>query len=193
MSLTWKDIATDVGKAAPVLGGLLAGQAGAAVGSIVASALGVGNNPSDVKVALATDPDAAVKLADIEKDRTLGLQSLVVQAEQNRLVAATAAQLAVNETMQSEDKSDHWPTYSWRPAIGFAVGLNVVASSVLVLGVFGATVFGGQHAAAAIAQLPMVLGSLAAINGTVLPILGIASYFRGKAQASPDVPSDTRG
>lgn len=193
MSLTWKDIAADVGLAAPVLGTLVAGPAGAAVGGLIASALSCSSTPDDVKVALATNPDAAVKLAEIEKDKTLGLQQLLVASENNRLVAETSAQLAVNATMQTEDKSDHWPTYSWRPAIGFAVGLNVVASSVLVLGVFAVTVFGGKQAAIAIAQLPMVLGALAAINGTVLPILGIASYFRGKAQADPTVTTDNRG
>lgn len=52
---------------------------------------------------------------------------------------------------------------------------------------------GVEGAAAALGQLPAVLGALAAISATVLPILGIASYFRGKMQADPGVPADVRG
>ncbi|MBC7665587.1 MAG: hypothetical protein H7276_17675, partial [Caulobacter sp.] len=85
------------------------------------------------------------------------------------------------------------PTYTWRPVLGFAVGFNVLASSLLVLGVFAGVGLGSPAAALAVAQLPMVLGALAGINGTVLPILGIASWFRGKAQADPSIPTDMRG
>ena len=38
--MEWKDVANVVGKAAPILGTLLGGPAGAAVGALVASALG---------------------------------------------------------------------------------------------------------------------------------------------------------
>jgi len=191
--MEWKDIAKMVGGAAPILGTLIGGPAGAAIGSLVASGLGVGNTPDEVSQALAVNPDAAVKLKQIEGTRQTELQGLVVQAEQNRLAAETAAVNAVNATMQGEAKSDHWPTYSWRPFIGFCVGVNTLSASLLVLMVFVPVMFGVKEAAAAMANLPMVLGSLAAISATVLPILGIASYFRGKAQADPDVPTDSRG
>ena len=95
--------------------------------------------------------------------------------------------------MQAETKSDHWPSYAWRPFIGFCVGFNTLAAAILVLGTFAGALAGAAAASAAIAQLPMVLGSLAAISGTVLPILGIASWFRGKAQADPSIPTDMRG
>ena len=191
--MDWRDIASTVGKFAPMVGTALGGPAGAAVGAVVASALGTSATPDAVHAALATNPDAAVKLAQIEKDRQVELQQLVVQAEANRLANDTAAVQAVNATMQTEAKSEHWPSYSWRPFIGFCVGFNTAAAAVVVLGVFGAIVTGQQQAAVAVAQLPMVLGSLAAINGIVMPILGIASYFRGKAQADPNVPTDNRG
>jgi len=191
--MDWKSISESIAKFAPLLGRALAGPAGAAAGDIVAAALGVSNTPDAVQQALATNPDAAVKLRQIETDETVQLRQLVVTAEANRLAAETAQIQSINTTMQSEGQSAHWPTYSWRPAIGFAVALNTLASSVLVLGVFGAVVVGSAQAAAAVGQLPLVLGALAAISGTVLPILGIASYFRGKMQADPAVPSDNRG
>jgi hypothetical protein len=193
MSMDWKDIAGIVGKSAPILGTLLGGPAGGAVGALVASALGVGSVPDAVSQALATNPDAAVKLQQIEATRQVELQTLLVQAEASRLSAETAAVQAVNTTIQAEAKADHWPTYAWRPFIGFCVGFNTIAASLLVLGVYGGVMFGAQQAAAALPSLPLVLGALAAISGTVLPILGIASYFRGKMQADPNVATDGRG
>ncbi len=191
--MDWKDIASTIGSAAPLLGTLIGGPAGGAVGAMVASALGVGNSADEVSQALATNPDAAVKLKQIESTRQVDLQGLVVQAESNRLASETAAVQAVNATMQTEAKAEHWPTYAWRPFIGFMVGINTAAASVLVLGVYGGVMAGSMQASAALPTLPLVLGALAAISGTVLPILGIASYFRGKAQADPNVAIGTRG
>lgn len=193
MAFDWKDIAEKVGAFAPILGTLVAGPAGGAVGAMIASALGVANTPDAVHEALKVNPDAAVKLAQIEKDRQVELQQLVVTAENNRLAAETAAVGAVNATMQAEAKSEHWPTYTWRPFIGFCVGINTLAASLLVLAVFVPMMFGNAQATVAIAQLPTVLGALAAISGVVMPILGIASWFRGKAQADPANQTPARG
>lgn len=186
--MDWKDVAGMVGKFAPVLGTLIGGPAGAGVGALVASALGVGADPSEVAQALSLSPDAAIKLKQLEKERQVELQGLLVTAEANRLAAETAASSEVNQTMRAESQSERWPQWSWRPFIGFCVGLNSLAASVLVLVVFGATVYGAPAAAAAVASLPTVLGALAGISLTVMPVLGIASYFRGKAQADPAIP-----
>lgn len=191
--MEWKDVANAVGKFAPEVGTLLGGPAGAAVGSLVSAALGVGNSPDVVSQALATDPDAAVKLAQIKADNDVELKKLLFAHADNALAADTARIQAVNATMQDEAKSDHWLTYSWRPMTGMAVAFNVFASSVLVLVAYvGPMVMTGVPANLLI-QLPSILGSLAALNATVLPILGIASYFRGKMQADPTVATDNRG
>lgn len=131
---------------------------------------------------LKSSPDLAAKYAQAVLEQQLEFQKLAVQNATD-----------VNVTMQSEAKSDHWPSYTWRPFIGFCVGFNTIAASVLVLGVFAGTLAGIPAAALAIIQLPTVLGSLAAISATVLPILGIASWFRGKMQADPNIPTDMRG
>lgn len=196
MSVGWKDIALTVAKVAPMLGAVLGSPAAAgasAVGAVIASALGVGNTPDDVRAALASNPEASAKLAQIEATRQIDLQKLVVQVAAAQLAAETAAVQAVNATMQGEARSENWPTYSWRPFIGFCVGFNTAAAAILVLAVYGGVMFGAKDAAGALPTLPLVLGALAAISGTVLPILGIASYFRGKAQADPLVATDMRG
>jgi hypothetical protein len=191
--MDWKDIEGVIGNAAPLLGTLIGGPAGPVIGGMIASALGTQATPDAVSQAIAANPDAAVKLRQIESDQATKLRELAVTAENNRLIAETAAVAAVNATMQTEAKADHWPTYSWRPFLGFCVGLNTISASALVLGVFGAVIFGAPQAAAAVTQLPSVLGALAAISATVLPILGVASWYRGKMQADPNTKTDNRG
>jgi hypothetical protein len=173
--MEWRDLAGIVGKAAPILGTLIGGPAGAAVGGLVASALGVGNTPDAVSQALAVNPDAAVKLAEIERARQVDLQGLLVTAEGNRLAAETASVQAVNATMQSEAKADHWPTYTWRPFIGFIFGFYI--ASLFTLPLFG--------------KIPVVMDPY--MIGAIGGILGVASWFRGKAQADPRIPTDNRG
>lgn len=176
MSTSWQGIAEDVAQAAPLLGTLIGGPAGAAVGGLVAHALGTPAQPDAVRAAVQSDPQAAVKLQQMALDNQVQLQQLAITAEQNRLAADTAGQQSVNGTMQVEDKSDHWPTYTWRPFMGFISGIMIL----------------GNFFVLPLLKLPvppvptdawLFLGS----------VLGVASYFRGKAQANPDLPTDNRG
>jgi hypothetical protein len=75
--MNWKSIAKSVGQAAPLLGAVLAGPAGGAVGSLIASGLGVDGNPESVAAALS-DPDTLVRLKQIEADHRAELESMAV-------------------------------------------------------------------------------------------------------------------
>lgn len=132
--------------------------------------------------ALKASPDLALKYRQAVLDQEVEFQKLAVQ---------NAAD--VNATMRAEAAAEHWPTYSWRPSIGFAFAFNLVMSSVLVLAVYAAQVFGAAGADKAISALPGTLGALAAISGLATPILGIASWYRGKMQADPAIPTTNRG
>jgi hypothetical protein len=132
--------------------------------------------------ALQADPNLVLQYRKAILDQEVAFEQLAVQ---------NAAD--VNKTMQAEDGSSHWPTYSWRPWIGFNFGLNLTLASVLVIMVFVAQVLDAKGADKAIAALPAALGALAAINALATPILGIASWFRGKMQADPSIPTDNRG
>ncbi|MBQ2648276.1 MAG: hypothetical protein IJF82_14635 [Achromobacter sp.] len=88
--MDWKDLAGVVSKAAPVLGGVLGGPAGVAVGGLVATALGTDASPDSVSAAILRDPQAAIKLKELETNSRVQLQQLAVTAEQNRLQAAAA-------------------------------------------------------------------------------------------------------
>jgi hypothetical protein len=81
--MNWNSIKETVGKVAPLAGTLLGGPAGAAVGGLISSALGVENNPDAVAAAL-NDPDAVVKLKELEsneRQHLLQMQLATLQAE----------------------------------------------------------------------------------------------------------------
>ena len=94
--MDWKDIAGVVGKAAPILGTLLGGPAGGAVGGLIASALGTGNDPADVQAALA-NPEAAVKLREVEARRQVELQALAVDMAKAEIATAAADRASARE------------------------------------------------------------------------------------------------
>lgn len=83
--MKWSDIADVVGKAAPLIGSVIGGPAGAGVGAMVASALGVENTPEAVQAALG-NPDNLVKLKEIESNERKHL--LDVQLEHLRIEAS---------------------------------------------------------------------------------------------------------
>ena len=87
--MDWKEIGrTAASVGAPLLGGALFGPAGAAVGSIIAARFGVSPDatPGQVLTAIKGDPDAALKLRQIETTHVERLQEL----ENERLRIETA-------------------------------------------------------------------------------------------------------
>ena len=178
---------------APTAATLLGGPAVGLAVKFLADKLGVSDSTVDsVTAAMAgmiETPEGRIKLAEI--DAALRTHAIDAGIDLERLAVENAAD--INKSLQAEAVAEHWPTYSWRPAIGFSVALNTVAASILVIVVYGGVMLGNKDAAAAITTLPLVLGALAAISGTVMPILGIASWFRGRAQADPSIATNNRG
>ena len=185
------DLKTALGSIAPTLAMMLGGPlAGTAVSGLLA-AFGIdstGDQGKDVAAitkvvqggAMTPDIIAAVRKADQDHAEKMGQQGIDLQriaADHDKAIlqGQVDALTAVNKTMQAEATSDHWPTYSWRPFIGFMFGGYV--ASMWLLPLAGVT--------------PVVLSSdlTLAVGG----ILGVASFFRGKMQADPAVPSDNRG
>jgi hypothetical protein len=152
----------------------------------------------------AATPDAALAAIQADPAKALEFQAKVVESHvelaridadlQKAEITAQAQNASdVNKTMQTEAASEHWPTYSWRPFIGFVFGLNMLIATITASAVFIGVMCGMASAAQALAALPQMLGALAAINGLATPVLGIASYFRGKMQADPSVPTNNKG
>lgn len=88
--MNWSDIGSLVGRAAPIVGTLLGGPAGAAVGALVASALNVSNDPDSVNAALAASPDALVRIQELQVNARVQLEQLAVQIETTRIQAEGA-------------------------------------------------------------------------------------------------------
>jgi len=105
----WDSIKDTVGSVAPMAGSLLGGPAGSAVGSMIASALGVSNTPDAVAAAIKSDPQAAIKIRQIE-----------AQLEQTRLEVR-------GQAIQAEATGESWLQRNWRP-------LTMIWFSILVGG-----------------------------------------------------------
>ncbi len=177
--MSWKAIANTVGKIAPTLGSLLGGRAGESIGTLIATTLGVENTPEAVSEALRINPEAAVKLAEIESNERVRLKELLFEQVKVEITAETQNMTDINATMQAEGKSEHFLTYSWRPLIGYSVAIASIGGVVITITAYIAALCGRPEG---LTNLPMVLGALAGLNLTSMPVLGVASYFRGKAQ-----------
>ena len=66
--MNWMDIGKQaIQMGAPILGGALGGPAGAAVGAMIANQFGVDTpTPANIMAAIKADPEAAIKLREVE-------------------------------------------------------------------------------------------------------------------------------
>ncbi len=133
--MNWSDVGSFVGKAAPMVGTLLGGPAGAAVGALVASALNVNADPDSVGAMLAGNPDALVKVQELQVNAKVQLQQLAVTAENNRLQAEAAQYAAEAADRDSARKlAAQQPRDIIRPAITIMLVLGSIGIMVAVLG-----------------------------------------------------------
>jgi hypothetical protein len=158
---------------ATALGGPLAGAAIAWFSHVT------GTDSKDVNDIIDTikgmTPEQRAAIAAKETEFKLAMAQLGYQTDKDILDANVRATEAVNTTMQAEAKSEHWSTYTWRPCIGFSVAFNLASSSIVI---FIAYIFKPELVTA----IPNMLTAQAGLNAVALPILGVASYFRGKMQ-----------
>lgn len=164
--MNWSDLKSALGASAPLLGSLIGGPAGATIGAMIASALGVPASPEAVSQAVINNPDCAVCLRQIEAEQSVRLQELASDQARAELAAETARLQAINATMQAEARSEHWPQWGWRPFIGFITGIMVLGCYFI---------------------LPLAKIPVPAVPETVwmmlCTILGVASWWRGKEKA----------
>lgn len=133
--MNWSDIGSLVGKAAPLVGTLLGGPAGAAVGAMVADVLGVQRDPEAVNSALVGNPEAYARIAELQINAKVQLQQLAVTAELNRLQAEGAQYSAEAADRDSARKlAAQQPRDFIRPAITLLLVLGSLGMMVFVLG-----------------------------------------------------------
>lgn len=90
--MDWSDLKSVIGKAAPIIGTALGGPAGALVGTLVSSALGTDNTPLAVQAALQANPDAFLKLQQLEVSHTEFLANILAQNNQSQLAVDLVAE-----------------------------------------------------------------------------------------------------
>ncbi len=167
--MDWKDLKGIVGKVAPLLGTLLGGPAGGAVGALVSSVLGVDNEPDEVRKALEADPSLLLKLREAEIQQQTQLQQMMVESETQRMTQ-------VNETIRAELASgDRFKSY-WRPLFGYIMALTWGA---IMLSTTYQILFKPGDAAATIGAL----GQLSGLWGIGLAVLGINVWKRSDDKA----------
>lgn len=137
--------------------------------------------PDAALAAIQADPNLAMQFQKAVLDQQVEIQKLLSADHQADLNADVANTAAVNTTMQTEAKADHWPTYSWRPFVGFCFGVAWLGDYLVL------PIIHGYMPTVAVPVVPTE--AWVAIGG----VLGVASFFRGKMQADPRVPSDNRG
>ena len=186
--MNWSDVAKSISSFAPQIATVLAATgvgapvaaAVAAAGALVSGALGVPNNPDDVAQALVTNPDAAVKLRQIDADHGEHLAAIAAGRASAELAADTSALATVNETMQVEDKTR---VFSWRDFWGYTSGaaFAVVVGAVIYL--IWASIYYTKPEL--LAQIPAVVGAFTTLFGIAATVLGVHSsieaYHSGMA------------
>lgn len=172
--MDWSDLGRTVSGFAPLLGGLVGGPAGAAAGKLIASAFGGdADDPKQLEQLIKADPQAAVKLRELELNNKVELEKLTIESESNKLAADTSRIESVNATMRQEAISgDSWQR-RWRPFWGYMSGTAFFAQILAIIYVMIAQ---PTTAAAIITSI----ATLQVFWSVPLAVLGISAYQRGK-------------
>ncbi|SDI65534.1 hypothetical protein SAMN04487926_12167 [Paraburkholderia steynii] len=168
--MNWSDLKGVVSKAAPVVGTLLGGPAGAAVGGLIAAALGTDSTPDAVSAALIGNPDAIVKIQELQTNAKVQLQQLAVTAEANRLADVQNAR-----SRQTANPRDYTP--------------QVLAAFVTVgfFGTLGLVMFAHMESAAQNLLLVMTGTLQTAWVAIISYYFGSSKDSAGKTQMIADV------
>jgi len=164
--MDWSSIAKDVAKAAPLVGTLLGGPAGGAVGGLISSALGVENKPDAVASAIKADPQALVKIKQIELDHKADLERMHLQAETTRLSE-------INKTMRTEAASNDGYVRRWRPTFGYLTAVSWAVQS----GAIAWSIIADPGKAGDVAQM---VTALTPMWGIALTVLGVSVHKRSQ-------------
>lgn len=125
--MDWGDLGKKIAsQGATLLGAAIAGPgAGAGLGAIVAEALGVENDPGSIGKAIERDPEAAVKLQEIQSGERVRLREIASSQVLAEIKADQARHSEINTTMRAELAHDGIFKSGWRPFIGWVFGLSI--------------------------------------------------------------------
>jgi len=181
--MDWKKLGQKIIEmGAPVLGTAFLGPAGGSVaGALVAKAFGADATPSATDAAIMADPDALIKLREVEYKHEERLSEIALDYAKIENERELGVILEINKTMREESKSEHWPQWAWRPYWGFISGTAFLVVCIFV-GILGykAITSSGTAAAAAIGAIPLIIGAYTSLFAIPGAILGITAWGRNK-------------
>jgi len=77
----WDNIKEIIGSASPLLGSMIGGPVGGAVGTLIATALGVEDKPEAIEKALKNNPDALLKLRELENTKEIAILQMELETK----------------------------------------------------------------------------------------------------------------
>lgn len=161
--MDWQKVGKQLAEFAPLIGTALAGPAGGAVGTLVASTLGTDATPDAVYNTIRANPEALERIQALELNNAAEIQKLLIQAETTRLAE-------INRTMRAEYATEGWFKTGWRPVIGYTVALCFAA---VVLAIVYAIVKDPSKASDLVNEASMIMT-------TMLVVLGVQVRERSK-------------
>lgn len=124
------------------------------------------------------DPQQAAEAIKASIDLQLKFQTLANELALGLEREYTAQLAIINQTMQQESKSEHWPQWGWRPFWGFISALAFLVVCIFVCQL-GKEAIAAKDANA-IGMIPVVVGAFTTLFAVPGAILGITAWGRNK-------------
>lgn len=102
----WTKVGQRLADIAPMLGTVVGGPAGTAIGSVIAATLGTANNPDAVLAEIRNNPEAALKLKELEYAERDSIRAQALAMAQNEVQLA-GLEMADQQQARATHK-DHW-------------------------------------------------------------------------------------
>ncbi|EKF9119070.1 hypothetical protein O1B25_000864 [Vibrio cholerae] len=169
----WDKIKSLIGGAAPLVGSLIGGPAGGTVGVLIADALGVENTPDAIESELLRNPDALLKIKQMESDERIRLRELSYQQAEMESAERKLVITEQHKLMVAELNSDDAYVRRWRPTFGYAVCL---AWTSLFFGIAGLMLFHPEFTEQAFTGA----AKLTALFSVALTVLGLNIHKRSQ-------------
>jgi len=173
MAFSWGDVGKLVGSAAPIVGTALGGPAGGAVGSMIASLLGVEDKPDAVASAIKADPSIVVKMKELEVEaHKLELEAI----EKARQAELEEVRMQLADVTDARDRQIKHEQATGKSDINLYVLAWVVVFGFFVL--VGMTMF---------VKIEDSTGAVFMLFGTMATGFGmVLQYFFGSSKSSSD-------
>lgn len=180
--MDWGELGKKIaGIGAPLLGGAIGGPGGAAIGGMVAEAFGLStDDPTEIAQAIERDPQAAVKLQQIQSDERVRLREIASKQAIAQIDAETEQHRTVNETMRAELQAGSGYRAGWRPMFGYIMAFNMAVISLAFAAAIGAIIYEPTNGKNISDGFAAMLGSFVTIFSIGLGVLGVQVHKRSK-------------